>query len=83
MRLIDADRLPSAEVNGIRGIKFIPKDFIDIAPTVDAVPVVRCKDCKYWDDKWHSSAGNGFHYCPMIDLVTHELFYCSIGELQK
>lgn len=21
-----------------------------IAPTVDAVPVVRCKDCKYWQD---------------------------------
>lgn len=26
------------------------EDCIDNAPTIDAVPVVRCKDCKYWQD---------------------------------
>lgn len=25
------------------------RDVIDNAPTVDAVAVVRCKDCKFWD----------------------------------
>lgn len=51
MRLIDADKLvdalydnefatlcPLDEVSGV----------IDEAPTVDAVPVTRCKDCKYY-----------------------------------
>lgn len=30
-------------------------DVVDIAPTVDAVPVVRCRNCKYWDE--HSQYG--------------------------
>lgn len=51
MRLINADKLvdmlydnefaalcPLDEVSGV----------IDACPTVDAVPVVRCKDCKYY-----------------------------------
>ena len=75
MRLIDADILPSAEVNGIRGIKFIPKDFIDIAPTVDAVPVVRCKDCKHYDAEYRRcfrSIGYGRYWKPDD--------FCSCGE---
>lgn len=36
MRLIDADELVVMEYGGI---KFVPKEFIDDAPTVDAVPV--------------------------------------------
>lgn len=53
MRTIDADKLvdmlydnefavlcPLDEVSGV----------VDACPTVDAVPVVRCKDCVYWDD---------------------------------
>lgn len=27
---------------------------IDNAPTIDAVPVVRCRDCKWWDDRSQS-----------------------------
>ena len=26
------------------------KEALDRVPTVEAVPVIRCKDCKYWDD---------------------------------
>lgn len=53
MRTIDADKLvdmlydnefaslcPLDEVSGV----------IDACPTVDAVPVVRCKECVHWDD---------------------------------
>lgn len=38
-------------------------------PTVDAVEVIRCKDCKYWDEyycrnRWY---GNGYaNYIPPI-----------------
>ncbi len=37
MRPIDADKLP---------LDIMPED-VDKAPTIDAVPVVRCRECKY------------------------------------
>ena len=56
MRLIDVDGLgvgrcskdvlPAAYCVGWNGLLGL----IEKAPTVDAVPVVRCKDCKYWQD---------------------------------
>lgn len=44
MRLIDADKLDWWYKG--RNIRQV----IDDAPTVDAVPVTRCKDCVHWDD---------------------------------
>lgn len=46
MRLIDADALP--RFGNRKGL--IHSSDIDNAPTVDAVEVVRCKDCKWWDE---------------------------------
>lgn len=51
MRLIDADALwdELTEDLGDGDVLYrIPPSYIDDAPTVDAVPVVRCKDCKYY-----------------------------------
>lgn len=45
MRLIDADKLPK-----YTGYALSASDVaiaVENAPTVDAVPVVRCKDCKH------------------------------------
>lgn len=64
MRLIDADALDqemyrkSFEVDDGRNvwnsglwIRYkIFEEAIRDAPTVDAVPVIRCKDCALWDD---------------------------------
>ena len=58
MRLIDADYVfahlkpyePSDEewvVTGGTALRLI-HNAVDNAPTIDAVPVVRCKDCKYY-----------------------------------
>lgn len=48
MRLIDADKLERQEYWGNeRCFDYVDADDIDNAPTVDAVPVVRCKDCKH------------------------------------
>lgn len=50
---------------------------VDDAPTIDAVEVVRCKDCKYWND-WGLGAGtcerskNGYFWFG-VD-------FCSYGE---
>ena len=49
------------------------------APTIDAVPVVRCGDCENWQRDW-SSSGNKNHFCAMIDGFTSADFYCADGE---
>ena len=47
-RLIDADKLEKQEYWGNeRCFDYVDAEDIDNAPTVDAVPVVRCKDCKH------------------------------------
>lgn len=51
MRLIDADALwdELTEDLGDGDVLYrIPPSYIDDAPTVDAVPVVRCRECKFW-----------------------------------
>lgn len=61
MRLIDAtalvraileirNKIPLSEAgNMVRGGILKALHCIDTAPTIDAVPVVRCKDCRYCD----------------------------------
>ena len=54
----------------------IKQDFADMisnATTVDAVPVVRCKDCAVPHNKYTG--------CPKLNgLVTPPDFYCPFGE---
>ena len=50
------------------------------APMVDAVPVIRCKDCRNW-----SELGNGTGTCKKLDNVmfwygTDYNDYCSFAE---
>ena len=46
------------------------------APTVDAVPVVRCKDCTVPHNKYTG--------CPELNgLVTPSDFFCPFGEQKK
>lgn len=50
MRLIDADALMEKEYSSLRNgdvLWSIPPSHIDLAPTIDAVPVVRCRECKH------------------------------------
>ena len=50
-------------------------------PTVDAVPVVRCRDCKNWETDWKPNHSiDGEHFCPMISLVTSGEWFCAYGE---
>ena len=47
MRLIDADAL--IDELGISDEDIIFEGMLEDAPTIDAVPVIRCKDCRWWD----------------------------------
>ena len=58
---------------------------IEQSPTVDAVPVVRCKECKHWQQSG-SKAGNSFsdmEYiggCEFSKYCRRESDFCSLGE---
>lgn len=72
MRLIDADVLEPHEQLEPMGngnyeyVEVVYKDDIDDAPTINAVPVVRCKDCIHkenWDahiDRWWCKVHRGY-----------------------
>ena len=76
MRLIDVDKLKGkAFANPDDGEHFVYCQDIDNAPTVDAVPVVRCRDCEYiYTD------GNGYIACVKSGLYPDENDYCSRGQ---
>lgn len=89
-RLIDADALLE---DGIRvsyaynndGIILIPmgevRQSIKNAPTIDAVPVVRCKDCENWDTDWGpAGAEDGEHFCLVFAYTSRPDDFCSHGE---
>lgn len=84
MRLIDADRLITrlrkdplfclVEPYGIIGV-------IEAEHTVDAVEVVRCKDCKWWQD---NNAGYPSEYCKWDKDETPDYDdFCSMGERRE
>lgn len=81
MRLIDAELLE--EQFGISDADILAKEEIRFAPTVDAVVVTRCKDCKHlcvWNRK------DLYAFCPKTNIVflpfdkDTRTFFCSLGE---
>ena len=87
MRLIDADKLESGEViiptenGGYEYVEVFYKDDVDNAPSVDAVEVVRCKDCiHYYADPW------GYGNCVFeggVSRRTKTSDFCSWGERRE
>ena len=52
---------------------------IECAPTVDAVPVIRCKDCKHYE-----YAQPGMVYCPnIVGGWVEEEGYCYLAERKE
>ena len=92
MRIIDADALcvgrcskdilPDAYCAGWNGLI----ELIEKAPTIDAVPVVRCLECKHLNVVNRKEL---YAYCPKTNTVflpfeldTREHF-CSLGERKE
>lgn len=55
-------------------------DEVDDAPTIDAVPVVRCKECEYYNI---TCCSDGCGWCEKMDRGVHDDFYCSCGERKE
>ena len=53
------------------------EEIIKNAPTVDAVEVVRCKDCKH---SWEDISGLCCSHGVCVDLTVPGDFYCAYGE---
>ena len=87
MRLIDADALNAyweCFDDPDLDYEYVFKADIDAAPTIDAVEVVRCKDCKYWRREIH----NGIEYvnfssCDLDHNGDGQDFYCADGERRE
>ena len=59
---------------------------IEAAPTVDAVPVVRCRECKhhYWEQE--PCHGKSVHYCKLPHMRGVEVFkefFCYYGDRKE
>ena len=82
MGLIDADALiKEACAEGAYG--YVDAKQIADAPTVDAVPVVRCKDCKYHHWEQEPCHGKIEHYCQLPHMRGGEVckeFFCYNGK---
>ena len=84
MRLIDADAVKFNFQYGYydNGVLLVPyrdaKKMIEAAKTVDAVPVVRCRECKH-----HHDCGTRFCDALGMDCPDDSEFFCSYGERKE
>ncbi len=79
MRLIDADALYEEHTRlayeGDYAFHITARSWLEKQPTVDAMPVVRCMDCKWWSEKLWACTDRG-HGLASSDPD----FYCADGE---
>ena len=89
-RLIDANallrhkrKMSGADFGGEFWDEAVLASDIKNAPTVDAVPVVRCKDCKYHHWEQEPCHGKIEHYCELPHMRGVEVFkefFCYYGK---
>ena len=95
MRLIDLDALIYAWCDGCDAPEkgMCNDDMCEFAeivkkfPTIDAVPVVRCKDCKYYDYRENAGKAKSKRHesktkccCRSALIFTKPHNFCSYGE---
>lgn len=84
MRLIDADKLepyrstivPKNSITEAywRGARDV-FEYIDSMPTVDAIPVIRCKYCQSWKENECNLPEHG--WCGTLQMLTHAGDHCA------
>lgn len=77
MRLIDADALAKELMHEGLGYQY---NRVMCAPTIDAVPVIRCKDCKHYADECcdrYADETLGYVHS------TQEYGYCWVAERKQ
>lgn len=80
MRLIDTDKLCARLSRNATPYFTVPD--IENAPTVDAVVVTRCKDCKYaYTNSFSASSGEAL--CTLSGQPMQQDDFCSYGERRE
>ena len=92
MRLADVDTIydeVEKQSNGSTGIeRNCNRNFLNLicdAPTIDAVPVVRCRECKYWrryTRQWENHCAGECERHRM-EGGTYENDFCSYGQRKE
>ena len=77
MRLVDADALSKLVGEPIE--VFLRRLDLKLPPTVDAVEVVRCKDCRFFEDEDYY----GNCYCEEWSNITNANGYCHDAERRE
>ena len=83
MQLIDLDSDYIQETLYRRGFKTRQdiEEWLSFAPTIDAVPVVRCKDCLYSTERYgHIGCIHGVSY---RNTWNKPDFFCSYGKRKE
>lgn len=76
MRLIDADALEQELFDAdwmLDNDEHMVEDILRKQPTIDAVTVVRCRDCRHYD--------TAFYFCHKHSDCMDRDFYCKDGEV--
>lgn len=55
------------------------KDRLERLPSAQP-DIVRCKECRNWDITWTNDWAPNYHYCPMLDGIRRDDFYCADAE---
>lgn len=84
MRLIDADALYEEHTRlaykGKYAFHIAARAWLEQAPTVDAVPVVRCSECKHKGWIQEPCHGKSIDYCRQLERPVEKQFFCGLGE---
>lgn len=67
--------------NGLSMVQSMILTMLMSYPTLNIFEVVRCMDCKYWDERKTNS--NEFMICPVSGMEIYETDFCSYGERKK
>ena len=79
MRLIDGNAIVKCfDPNTWQGEMMIA--IANGLPTIDAVPVVRCGECKHYNT---TGCSVGFGWCESMDRGASDEFFCSCGERKE
>ena len=63
--------------------EFVPREFIDNAPTADVVEVVRCKDCIHHKPFMPCEDWRQEYICDVFEWKSEDDDFCSFAERRK
>lgn len=78
-RLIDADALLKNAIKDEYSVEHVLVSAIRDAPTIDAEPLVRCKDCQHWGTG-HGGETDKIKVCEFANYMVGKNGYCVYGE---